>query len=113
MAQDENKNLADGAVIVEEENENRILTSENQVEPYSCNPKTTTECAGCFQKSIESDEWQQKYYLEVERRKELKKVYINLNIQFSELYSKHYDLLKVASEFRRRIGIEYRNIYSD
>lgn len=46
---------------------------------------------------------EKKYNDEFEQRKELKKVYMNLNIEFSELYMKHKSLLKAATETDRPI----------
>lgn len=70
---------------------------EDPVESESRDASGTAECTGCAQKAVEMDEWKQKYIQEVEHRKELKKVYLNLTIRFSELHSKYDDLSKVVS----------------
>lgn len=64
------------------------------------NSKNSGECTGCIQKAAERDEWERKYKQEFEKRKELKKVYVNLNVQFSELYMKYQSVLKAKGNNR-------------
>lgn len=58
--------------------------------------KNAHECAGCIQKAVEIEEWESKYNEESEQRKQLKKVYMNLNVEFTELYMKYQSLLKIV-----------------
>lgn len=101
MVQNENgNNELNGAVAEENTDFNQVVTTKAPVESESYSSKSSTECEGCVKKAAERDEWEYKYKQEVESRKELKKVYMNLNIQFSELYMKHNDLLKTASNIK-------------
>lgn len=103
--------------IRDKENENRSNDIGHQVDGASANAviiekevvseghdsKSTTECAGCAQKAIERDEWKEKYNQEVEKRKELKKVYVNTTISFTELYSKYNALLKTSASTHQSV----------
>lgn len=64
------------------------------------------KCTECEQKSIERDDFEKKYKLEMEQRKDLKKVYLNLTVRFSELHSKYTDLLKTVGANRRHINTD-------
>lgn len=55
-------------------------------------------CIGCVQKAVERDEWEEKWKQEVQQRKELKKLYLNLSVRFSEVTIKYDDLLKATIE---------------
>lgn len=61
------------------------------------NTVDTVECSGCFGKVTEIDEWKKRYEQEAEKRKQLKKVYMNLAIRFSEIELKYTALLKNAT----------------
>lgn len=62
--------------------------------------QNSNKCKDCIQKDLEADEWKRKYEMEVEQRKDLKKVYLNLTVRFSELHSKYEDLVKTSSAHR-------------
>lgn len=83
---------------------NHVRSTKTQVEGQEHNSKT--ECTGCVQKAIERDEWEVKYKQEVEKRKALKKVYVNQTIRFSELDSKYNDLLKTATRTYHQSGLD-------
>lgn len=89
----------DGAIaLVEKDSQhNGVSYKKTQINSIDEDSITSTECAGCMQKTAEliqkaneSKEWERKY-------KELKKVYLKLTVNFTEEHSKFSDLLKVVT----------------
>lgn len=94
-----NVNEAHEAVGLEHSDSHRNVETKAPSESETDNSKHF-ECTGCIRKAAERDEWERKYKQESEQRKELKKVYMNLNVEFSELYMKHKSLLKAKGNDR-------------
>lgn len=84
-----------GGVPLENGNIN-VPPTETRNEYAGSDPK----CGECVRKDLQIIDWERKYHQEVEQRKELKKVYVNTTIRFSELYSKYNDLLKTVESSR-------------
>lgn len=82
------------AVGEKEEDTSPVRLANSTVESEAHHTKSLPECTGCVQKLIEIDQWETKYKQEVEKYKELKKVYLNLTVRFTEVDSKYNALLK-------------------
>lgn len=64
-----------------------VTTDENRIDPVAT---STGECSECQKKAAESKEWEEKY-------KKLKKSYMKLSIDHSDISMKYKDLVKVAT----------------
>lgn len=78
-------------MLEEEGHRNDFLTSGSQ---FECGSVPKSNCTECAQKDIAINEWERKY-------NELKKVHAKQSIHFSELYSKHNDLLKTVTNINK------------
>lgn len=89
------------SVVVEKEEYTQARATNSIVESGARDSQSFPECTGCVQKVIERDEWEEKYKQEVEKRKQLKKVYLNLTVRFAEVDSKYNALLNTTKSVHR------------
>lgn len=88
---DEASHVESGEVALEEGHCNDILPSESQSE---CGSAPNSLCTECAQKDLAIVDCERKY-------NELKKLHAKQSINFSELYSKHNDLLKTVESINK------------
>lgn len=88
---DEASQVASVEIEEEEGHRNDSPASESQ---FKCGSALNSNCTECAQKDIAINEWERKY-------SELKKVHAKQSIHFSELYSKHNDLLKTVMNINK------------